>query len=117
MTTRVHGGFLPAVMIDGSLTHFHIHVAGTFAGYVDGNGYPVPYSAAEKVYNTVAQKATPVIININAGDIYMALENTAEGWTAATLQTALQALGASVGVDAVDLSAATVANTGYVLTP
>lgn len=109
MTIRVNGGIKQEQMLAGSLRHFKI------TGALLDAGLDIPNAAIEVVYRTIAQKATPVIMNADASALYVCFENGVSGWDAASLQSAIQALGAAVGVDAVDLSASVVTEPGYVL--
>jgi hypothetical protein len=53
--------------------------------------------------------------NTTSGQISIMLEGTGGGWTAATLQTAIRALGATVGANTVDVTGTTVTNVGFKL--
>ncbi len=53
--------------------------------------------------------------NNTSGQISIMLEANGGGWTAATLQTAIRALGATVGVNDVDVTGTTVTDTGLKL--
>ena len=55
------------------------------------------------------------IENDTSGQISVMLEANGGGWTAATLQTAIRALGASVGANTVDVTGTTVTDTGLKL--
>jgi hypothetical protein len=66
-----------------------------------------PGEALEAIIETVQTKGTVVAIGTEdgAGAFRVAVENS--GWTASDLQTALQALGATVGANNYDASGAT----------
>jgi hypothetical protein len=55
------------------------------------------------------------IENDTSGQISLMLEGAGGGWTAATMQTAIRALGATVGANDVDVSGSTVTDTGLKL--
>ena len=55
------------------------------------------------------------IENTTAGQISIMLEGNGGGWTAATMQTAIRALGATVGANNVDVTGTTVTNVGFKL--
>ena len=72
----------------------------------------------EAILFEVLTKATITYMQIEndtSGQISIMLEGNGGGWTAATLQTAIRALGASVGANTVDVSGTTVTNTGLKL--
>lgn len=71
--------------------------------------------AIEKILFTILTKATITYMQVEndtSGQITVMLEVNGGGWTASTLQTAIQALGASVGTNTVDVSGTTVTDTG-----
>ena len=55
------------------------------------------------------------IENDTSGQISIMLEGNGGGWTAATMQTAIRALGATVGANNVDVTGTTVTDTGLKL--
>ena len=68
--------------------------------------------AVHNVIRAVLDRGTMVhqrIENASTGRIYIAMERA--GWTAATLQTAIRDLGATVGVNDVDLRGTVVTET------
>lgn len=72
----------------------------------------------EKILFTVLTKATITyyqIENTTSGQISVMLEANGGGWTAGDLQTAIRALGASVGTNTIDVSGTTVTNLGLKL--
>jgi hypothetical protein len=74
--------------------------------------------AWEAIYNAISTKATPVLFQYEAGSSGVAswgIEMDGAGWTAADLQTAIRALGATVGANSVDVSGTTVTNVGFKL--
>ncbi len=131
MVLKVHGGLINDQFLTGNLRHYSVTGAdfsnaisdGTFIipngggpniDLVVGEGQPVPDSAASIIMNEVAKLATVVITNPTAEGLYFALENDDNDWTIAELQTMIQTLG-TVGVDGVDVSAAIVTGTAYIL--
>ena len=72
----------------------------------------------EKIMQVIARLATPLyfqVENTTAGQISVLLEANGGGWTAATLQTAVRALGATVGANNIDVSGTTVTDVGLKL--
>jgi hypothetical protein len=72
----------------------------------------------EKILFTVLTKATITyyqIENTTGGQISVMLEANGGGWTASDLQTAIRALGASVGANTIDVTGTTVTNVGLKL--
>ena len=72
----------------------------------------------EAVLFEVLSKATITYMQVEndtSGQINIVLEGNGGGWTAATMQTAIRALGATVGANSVDVSGTTVTNTGLKL--
>jgi hypothetical protein len=72
----------------------------------------------EKILFTVLTKATITyyqIENTTGGQISVMLEANGGGWTASDLQTAIRALGASVGANTIDVTGTTVTDIGLKL--
>jgi hypothetical protein len=72
----------------------------------------------EKILFTVLTKATITyyqIENTTGGQISVMLEANGGGWSASDLQTAIRALGASVGANTIDVTGTTVTNVGLKL--
>lgn len=72
----------------------------------------------EAILFEVLTKATVTYMQIEndaTGQISIMLEGNGGGWTAATMQTAIRALGTTVGANSVDVSGTTVTNTGLKL--
>lgn len=72
----------------------------------------------EAILFAILTKATITYMQIEntaAGQISVMLEANGGGWTAGTLQTAIRALGASVGANTVDVSGTTVTDVGFKL--
>jgi len=72
----------------------------------------------EAILFEVLTKATVTYMQIEndtTGQISIMLEGGGSGWTAATMQTAIRALGTTVGVNSVDVSGTTVTNIGMKL--
>jgi hypothetical protein len=72
----------------------------------------------EKILFTILTNATITyfqVENTNGGQISVMLEGNGGGWTAASLQTAIRALGASVGANTIDVTGTTVTNVGLKL--
>jgi hypothetical protein len=72
----------------------------------------------EKIMQVIARSATPLyfqVENTTAGQISVMLEANGGGWTAASLQTAVRALGTAVGANNIDVSGTTVTDVGFKL--
>jgi hypothetical protein len=72
----------------------------------------------EKILFTILTKATITyyqIENTTGGQISVMLEANGGGWTASDLQTAIRALGASVGANSIDVTGTTVTDLGLKL--
>lgn len=72
----------------------------------------------EAILFEVLSKATITYMQVEndtSGQISVMLEANGGGWTAATMQTAIRALGATVGANNVDVTGTTVTNTGLKL--
>lgn len=102
MPERIHGGVFNQQVITGSQRYFVIEGA-DFSGSFE-NGQPVPYSAAEIIFNVISQKGYINIMNPYDIGISFALEIGRSSWTAESLQEAIRALGDDVGVDHIDCS-------------
>ena len=74
--------------------------------------------AWESIVQAIEEKATLVIWQYEddtTGAASIALEQTGAAWTAAALQTAIRALGTTVGANSVDVSGTTVTDVGFKL--
>jgi hypothetical protein len=72
----------------------------------------------EEILFTILTKATITyfqVENTTSGQISIMLEGDGGGWTAADIQTAIRALGASVGTNTIDVSGTTVTDLGLKL--
>ena len=115
MVARVNGGVATGQNLVGGLAHFTVtfknasnaavNLSAAAAHAVDGS--------LQRVLEAIAVKSTVVIMGeVSATAMRCAVENDT-AWTAATMQAAVQALGTSVGADAVDLSGTTIADFDY----
>jgi hypothetical protein len=85
---------------------------------VDMSGEGGVNEAWEGIYKAISAQATPVLFQYESGSSGAAswgIELNGAGWTAATLQTAIRALGADVGANSVDVSGTTVTDVGFKL--
>jgi hypothetical protein len=74
-----------------------------------------PYHALEAIVQTVPSILAYDIVNANTGIIHV-ITDGANAWSAALLQTAIRALGATVGTEGVDVTGTTVAaGAGFVV--
>lgn len=74
--------------------------------------------SVEAIYQAIAVKGTPVLMQIEndtSGQISVGVEQNGAGWTYGDLQTAIRALGASVGTNTKDVSGTTVTDLGLKL--
>ena len=72
----------------------------------------------EKILFTILTKATIIyyqVENTTGGQISVMLEANGGGWSASDLQTAIRALGASVGANTIDVTGTTVTDIGLKL--
>ncbi len=72
----------------------------------------------EAILLEVLTKATITYMQIEddaSGQISIMLEGNGSGWDAASMQTAIRALGTTVGANSVDVTGTTVTNTGLKL--
>lgn len=95
---RVNGGFENAVnMSSGSLmflTITGVEISGHLAGsggydivggagsndFVVAEGKALPESAAERMYQVIARRATPIALNIVGDKMHVMVENNVQGW-------------------------------------
>lgn len=78
------------------------------AGAVDLTNETNPGEAVEAIMETIQTKTTVLAIGAQASGVFRVMVHGG-AWTASDLQTALQALGATVGANSVDLSGTTAA--------
>ena len=116
MVARVNGGIQDASQtLVGGLGHFTITFLNNSAGAVNLSAAAAHAvdGSLQRVLEAVAVKSTVVMQgDVTATYMRVAVENST-AWTAADLQAAVRALGATVGADAVDLRGTTVAAFTY----
>ena len=98
--------------IGADISFYHITLKDNSASAVDVRTELGFDEAVHNVIHAVLDRGTIVhqrIDNANSGRIDIAMERA--GWTAATLQTAIRDLGATVGVNDVDLRGTVVTET------
>ncbi len=98
--------------IGADISFYHITLKDNSASAVDVRTELGFDEAVHNVIRAVLDRGTIVhqrIDNANSGRIDIAMERA--GWTAATLQTAIRALGATVGVNDKDLRGTVVSET------
>ena len=127
--TRVNGDVLSGVnqgQALGSIVSFNGSQPKAFGIVVkNGSGTAQDISAEgqvgesiEAILFAILTKATITYYQIESGSggqISVMVEANGGGWTAADLQTAIRALGASVGANTIDVSGTTVTDTGLKL--
>ena len=127
--TRVNGDVLSGVNQNtaaGELVSFSGSQPAAFAIVVaNGSGTAADIrtegqtgESIEAILFEILTKATITYMQIEndtSGQISVMLEANGGGWTASTLQTAIRALGATVGANSVDVSGSTVTDTGLKL--
>ena len=101
MPIRTHGGVFNDQMLTGSLSHYVVCGA-DFSGAINSFGQPVPFSAAEIIFNRIESGAYVNIMNPNSCNLSFALEEDRSIWNEVTLTAMIQSLGPDVGVDHVD---------------
>ena len=127
--TRVNGDVLSGVNQNtaaGELVSFSGSQPAAFAIVVaNGSGTAADIrtegqtgESIEAILFEILTKATITYMQIEndtSGQISVMLEANGGGWTASTLQTAIRALGATVGANNVDVTGTTVTDTGLKL--
>lgn len=99
MTTKVHGGVKGGFWTEGAVAFYTVAVlpAGSMDYVIAQDGVTVvTNSVLDAVIKTVDASAVVVGVEYAEGVASVKLALTRSGWTAATLQTALRALGATV---------------------
>jgi hypothetical protein len=100
------------------IAFFGMIVKNGSAQAVDMSGEGGVNEAWEAIYNAISTKATPVLFQYQSGSSGVAswgIEQNGAGWSAADLQTAIRALGTTVGANSVDVSGTTVSDVGFKL--
>jgi ABC-type phosphate transport system permease subunit len=99
MTTKVHGGVKGGFWTEGALQFYTVAVlpAGSMDYVIATDGVTVvTNSVLDAVIKTVDASANVVGVEYTEGVASVKIAVARSGWTAATLQTALRALGATV---------------------
>lgn len=127
--TRVNGDVLSGVNVNtavGALVSlggsqpvaYGIVVRNVSATAIDISAEANANEAIEKIMQVIARSATPLYYQVQSGasgQISVMLEANGGGWTAATLQTAIRALGTTVGANNIDVSGTVVTDVGFKL--
>jgi hypothetical protein len=113
MPIRTSGGVFNDQMLTGSLSHWVVCGA-DFSGAINSFGQPVPFSAAEIIFNKIEAGAYVDIMNPNEVNLSFALEEGRSTWDEASLTAMIQSLGTDVGVDHVDCSVCVCTRVPYV---
>ena len=113
MPIRSSGGVFNDQMLTGSLSHYVVCGA-DFSGAVNSFGQPVPFSAAEIIFNRIEAGAYVNIMNPNECNLSFALEEDRSVWDEASLTAMIQALGPDVGSDHLDLTVCVCTRVPYV---
>jgi hypothetical protein len=113
MPIRTNGGVFNSQMLTGSLVHYVVCGA-DFSGAINSFGQPVPFSAAEIIFNRIEAGAYVDIMNPNSCNLSFALEADRSIWDETSLTLMVQSLGTDVGVDHVDCSVCTVQEVPYI---
>lgn len=113
MPIRTSGGVFNDQMLTGSLSHWVVCGA-DFSGAINSFGQPVPFSAAEIIFNRIEAGAYVNIMNPNEVNLSFALEEDRSIWDEASLTAMIQSLGTDVGVDHVDCSVCVCTRVPYV---
>lgn len=113
MPIRTSGGVFSDQMLTGSLSHYVVCGA-DFSGAINSFGQPVPFSAAEIIFNRIEAGAYVNIMNPNSCNLSFALEEDRSVWNEATLTAMIQALGPDVGVDHIDCTVCVCTRVPYV---
>lgn len=113
MPIRTSGGVFNDQMLTGSLSHYVVCGA-DFSGAVNSFGQPVPFSAAEIIFNRIESGAYVNIMNPNECNLSFALEEDRSIWDEASLTAMIQSLGTDVGVDHIDCSVCVCTRVPYI---
>ena len=127
--TRVNGDVFSGVEINtavGGLVVFNgsqikafaVVVKNVSGTAVDIRAEANALEAIEKIFQAITLVSTIVyyqVENTTAGQISMIIEAQGGGWTAAAMQTAIRALGTTVGANNIDVSGTTVTDVGLKL--
>lgn len=113
MPLRVNGGVFNSQMLTGSLVHYVVCGA-DFSGAINSFGQPVPFSAAEIIFNKIEAGAYVNIMNPNSCNLSFALEADRSIWNETSLTSMVQSLGPDVGADHVDCTVCTVQEVPYI---
>lgn len=113
MPIRTSGGVFNDQMLTGSLSHYVVCGA-DFSGAINSFGQPVPFSAAEIIFNKIEAGAYVNIMNPNSCNLSFALEEDRSVWNEATLTAMIQSLGPDVGVDHIDCTVCVCTRVPYV---
>jgi len=113
MPIRTNGGVFNQQILTGSLSHWVICGA-DFSGAINSYGQPVPYSAAEIIFNKIEDSATINIMNPNDQNLSFALEEGRSDWDEISLTAMVQSLGTDVGADHINCSVCTVKRVPYI---
>jgi hypothetical protein len=113
MPIRSSGGVFNDQMLTGSLAHYVVCGA-DFSGAINQYGQPVPFSAAEIIFNKIEGSAYVDIMNPNEYNLSFALEADRSTWDEISLTTMIQSLGTNVGEDHVNCSVCTVKRVPYI---
>lgn len=113
MPIRTSGGVFNDQMLTGSLSHYVVCGA-DFSGAVNSFGQPVPFSAAEIIFNKIEAGAYVNIMNPNECNLSFALEEDRSIWDEASLTAMIQSLGPDVGVDHIDCTVCVCTRVPYV---
>jgi hypothetical protein len=99
MTTKIHGGVKAGFWTEGAIQFYTVAVlpAGSMTEIIAADGVTVVTgSVLDVVTKVVGEKAVIVGVEYAEGTASVKLALTRSGWTAADLQVALRALGATV---------------------
>ena len=127
--TRVNGDVLSGVNQNtavGALVSFNGSQPKAFAIIVkNGSGTAQDIRAEGQVGESIEKILFAILVkssityyqveNTTAGQISIMLEANGGGWTAADMQTAIRALGATVGANSIDVTGTTVTDLGLKL--
>lgn len=113
MPIRTNGGVFNDQMLTGSLVHYVVCGA-DFSGAINAFGQPVPFSAAEIIFNNIEGSADVDIMNPNQYNLSFALEADRSTWNEITLTAMIQSLGTDVGQDHVNCSVCVVKEVPYI---
>lgn len=96
---KLNGGVKSGFWTEGAIAFYTVTLPAVIGDIIDANGVVVPNSVLDVVTKVVGEQAVIVGIEYAEGSAAVKLALTRSGWSAATLQAALVAVGAGVSTN------------------